>query len=180
MRYCIYLTFDRQTHLILQQLQEKLAARAPGFGLDGKLWPHLSLLVFDDADQDGVLIRFDRVADGLNAFVVELNGINIFSGRRSVVFVELVPSFALQDGYLRSLNIFSGSTAAPEYRAPDLWKPHVTIAKGRGNGVAREIKELADSEWAPRTADVDGIGLINVQKPAEVLAARLFDHRSTP
>jgi 2'-5' RNA ligase len=174
MRYCIYLTFDRQTHLVLQSLQEKLAAQAPDYSMAGKLGPHLSVLVFDDADQGSVLIRFERVAASLHGFSIQLNGIGIFPGRRSVVYVVPLPLLALTDSYLRCRDVFSGSVMAPQYCALDVWKPHITLAKGRDDRVVPEIKTLAEREWMPCTADIDGIGLINVQNPLEVLASKFF------
>jgi 2'-5' RNA ligase len=172
MRYCIYLTFDPQTHLVLQKLQGKLAVHAQAYNMAGKLGPHLSLLVFDDANLDSVLMRFERVADSLPGFSVQLNGTGIFPGRRSVVFVSPLPSHILMNSYLRCLDTFSGSVIVPQYRAPDKWKPHITLAKGMDSRISQEILAFAERGWTPCTADIAGIGLINVQKPLEVLASR--------
>lgn len=174
MRYCIYLTLDPHTCLVLQTLQEKLAAKSPDYSMDGKLGPHLSLLVFDDTDQDYVRIRFQRVADSMNGFSVRLRGIGVFSGRRNVVFVEPLPSNALNESYLHCLDAFSGSDIVPQYRGLDAWKPHITLAKGRNSRCFPEIKALAIREWLSRTADICGVALINVQKPLEVLASKFF------
>jgi 2'-5' RNA ligase len=179
MRYCIYLTFDRQSHLVLQQLQEKVAVQAPSYGMAGKLGPHLSLLVFDDADRENVLVRFGRVADDLHGFIIQINGIGIFSGRRSVVFVEPSPSLALTESYLRCLDRFSGSAIVPQYCIPDRWKPHITLAKGGDEKLAQEVKALAEREWAPCSVGIEGIGLISVHKPLEALASKIFNSGST-
>lgn len=173
MRYCIYVTFDPGTQQALQDMREKLAAQVPGVPrVAGKMMPHLSLLVFDDPHPASVLERFAPLAAGMHRFGVTLKGIDSFTGRRNVLYVAPALSEPLQDSYLRCFKAFSGSAPVPAYTDPARWKPHITLCKGLRERAFREAGAIARREWTPRGADVAHIGLIDVQKPLDVLAAQ--------
>lgn len=171
MRYNIYFIFEDEAEAHLEALRIKLSEQVAGVSdATGKMRPHLSLLVFDNSDQAHVLERFQDYANTLHSFSLRLKTISAFTGQRNVLYVEPVISDELENNYRVSVSHFSNSDIVAAYRDIDKWKPHITLAKGLNDSAFNKAKELAVNSWSPIDARVNSVGLINVQKPLQVLA----------
>lgn len=175
MRYGIYLTFDQKTEVFLQMLQHKLAIEIKDIpDITGKMAPHLTLLVFDDTNHESVLQKFKDIIDNIGFFSLKLNKINAFSGQQNVLYVEPLQSEALKNIYLYCRKLFANSNIVPNYRDPAHWTPHITLAKNIDDIALQKAKAVTEREWIPLEAHIQGIGLINVQNPLEVLGSKLL------
>jgi 2'-5' RNA ligase len=174
MRYGIYLGFDKKTETALDDLRRRLFNDVSHMPPPKKMRPHLTLLVFDDDEPDGVMGRFKAVMGGSKGFGIKLNCVGSFLGKRSVLYIEPQMSKELKAVHARVFEIFSGSESVPSYRDPKEWKPHITLAKGLTERTFLEAKTLAENLWKPATGKIHLIGLIDVQKPLEILASRTF------
>lgn len=176
MRYGLYLTFDEKAEKALQNIRRDLTRQVHSLpGVDGKMRPHLTMLIFDDDDHSSVLIRFKPLADKLESFPIKLGGIGHFQGRRHVVFVEPVMSEKLKDSYEHCRTAYTQSTIVSAYNDLALWKPHVTLAKGiKSYTPFKKAKDFAERHWSPAETHVCSFGLIDVQKPTQPLAERVF------
>lgn len=170
-RYNIYLTFDAATETTLQTLRELLVAQVPGLpDVDGKMAPHLSLLVFDDEQQDLVIERFWRFTQEAMPIFVTLANVRTFGGRSPVLYIDVLKSNPLKTLYFSCLNHFRDSGILPTYRNPHTWTPHVTLAKRMTPELCTSAKAIAEREHSSRRASIDHLGLIDVRKPLDVLA----------
>lgn len=170
-RYNIYLTFDAATETALQALRELLVAQVPGLpGVEGKMAPHLSLLVFDDEQQDLVIERFWRFTREVTPIFVTLADVRTFSERSPVLYIDVLKSNPLKTLYFSCLKHFRDSTVLPTYRNPHAWRPHVTLAKRITPELCAAAKAIAEREHNARRASIDHLGLIDVRKPLDVLA----------
>ena len=174
MRYGLYFSFDESTEEALQKLREELARQVPGLpGIEGKMGPHLTMLIFDDSNQASVIERFQGLAGDLESFTLKLGEIAHFQGRRRVVYVEPVMPEKLRENYERCRTAYISSEIVPAYNDPVLWKPHVTLAKGiKSHGPFNKAKNIAEKIWNPVEARIRSFGLIDVQKPTEPLALK--------
>jgi 2'-5' RNA ligase len=170
MRYGIYLTFDAHTEQSIKRLQNKLKG-VP------KMAPHLTLLVFDDANNEGVLKKFKEFIHDFETFSIRLKKVNSFSRRHTVLYLEPVSSRALKEAYLRCLDGFASSCIISRYRTLAQWHPHITLAKNMSSSELHEVKAMVEEERTPLKVTVCGIGLINIQKPLEVLASKALTPR---
>lgn len=175
MRYAVFLKFDQGAQKVLQDLREKLAQNVAGVPSPaGKMAPHLTLAVFDSNNAQEVHERFHIFAKSVNSFTLSLSHLNSFAGRKKVLFVEPQPSPDLQACYERCHAAFSERSAmVPAYQDPTHWHPHITLTKGISGSVFQKAKIFAEMNWTPLKATAQLIGLINVQKPLEILASHV-------
>lgn len=178
MRFGIYLTWDAEAEAALSALRRKIAAEIEGVpSVEGKMAPHLSLLIFDGTLEvvGDIKAHFLSIAAEQSGFSVGLESIGAFKGRRSVICVEPLMTPELKGAYSLSLNALGGFDINPPYRDPDTWKPHITLTKGIRGPVFRRALALAEANWRPITATAAGMGIIDVQKPLEPLEFRTFE-----
>ncbi len=171
MRYAVFFTFDEKTEEVLQGLREALAENIRGVPpVKGKMGPHMTLAVFDNGEQNGVFECFDALAQGFRSIALTLHGLGSFPGRRKVLFVEPMPSRELQTCYERCHTSFAAfSKMVIAYHDPVQWHPHITLTKGIGGHVFQEAYAFAKARWQSLNAITRSLGLIDVQKPLEVL-----------
>lgn len=176
MRYGIYFTFDEKTESALQELRLRLAREIAGIpSVEGKMVPHLMLLVFDSDNFESIMEKFKSFASGTDGFPIKLISIDAFEGRRNVVYTEPTISDKLKENFLRCLDVFSHADVVPAYRDLAHWKPHITLTKGIYGRVFRRAKELAEQKWRPLDGYVSSLGIINIQKPLDVLALKTLE-----
>lgn len=174
MRFAIFLTFDDKTQTALQNLREAIAQHVPGTpSIAGKMGPHMTLAVFDDPDETAVTHRFKNTIMSFHAFPLAIRNLGAFNGRWRILYAAPLASPVLHDSHRRIHMAFSLSSAmVPHYVDPANWVPHITLAKGLKGRVFQEAKVYAEKNWKPLGATVLQAGLINVQQPLMVLAAR--------
>jgi 2'-5' RNA ligase len=173
MRYGVFFTFDDKTQTALQGLRERMVREVKGLPrVAGKMGPHLTLAVFDDNDHERVLEHFQKLAESLRPFNLTIHDIGFFPGRRKVIFAAPLPSPELQLCYECCHAAFKNAAMVPDYRDSEKWHAHITLAKGISGRVFHNAKSCAETNWTPMNAAVQKIGIVNVQKPLEVLGER--------
>ena len=172
MRFAIYLGFDKKTENAIKDLRLALFEGVRHMPHPKKMPPHLSLFVFDSDDIDDVLGRFKAIADGMTRFDIKLGRIGAFRSRRSVLFLTPQITKSLKEAHRRAIEVYSGVDPAPAYQNPEDWKPHVTLATGLAPRTFCDAEKLAEKVWKSATAGIRLLGLINVQKPLEILASK--------
>ncbi|HEU5047179.1 MAG TPA: 2'-5' RNA ligase family protein [Rickettsiales bacterium] len=173
MRYGIYFCFDPETEKRLQSLRERLASDIPGLpSITGKMRPHLTLLVFNGSDLSEIQQLFAAYAESVSRFAITLQQINVFQGRNHVVYAEPSPSQMLQQQFISCQQHFPHYVFPSTYSDAAHWHPHVTLAKGMDLQSFQMALTLAKQLWHPLEALISNIGLINLQKPLDVLAER--------
>ncbi|MFA5041569.1 MAG: 2'-5' RNA ligase family protein [Bdellovibrionales bacterium] len=171
MRYNIYLGFDKKTEADINDLRFELYENFPHVPRLSKMPPHLSLLVFDNDDQNSVIEAFNKAAEYLLPFDVELNEIGSFCRRRgNVLFIKPDVPRNLK-AYQEDLVLLSssGSTVLSAFFG---WKPHVTLVKGWKGKKFLEAEKYAMKKWKPVKGRLTFLGLINVRKPLDILASK--------
>jgi 2'-5' RNA ligase len=171
MRYAVFLTFDDKTQTALQTLREGIVRHVPGAPkIDGKMGPHMTLAVFDDQNQAAVLEKFENLAAGFYAFKINLHNLGFFDGRWKILYAAPLASPDLQSTHKRAHKVFSAaSVMVPHYRDQADWVPHVTLSKGLKGRIFTDVKACAEKSWKPLSATAGRTGLVNVQRPLEVL-----------
>jgi len=184
MRTNIYLSFDDATEAAIKDLRaalyenlgKKLLEADPYFLRSAKkMPPHLSVFVFDAADQETTIKKFQEFADGLAPFDVDLYTTDSFRGNGTcVLFIKPRLSEELKACYSRALDLFSDAFIMPPYRSLKKWQPHVTLTKSATTKAYLEAEEFAEKSWKPTTARIKKVGLIDVQRPLGVIAERVW------
>src|SRR5579872_2564911 len=143
-RYGIYFTFDAHAEQLLQTLREKLAKEVDKVPkVASKMGPHLTLLVFADADYPSVQEKFEHIADGMRAYSIALDDIGVFLGKRNVLYIKPLLSDDLQASYLHCFHHFSTSGIVSHYHNPENWHPHVTLTKNIDARTLQQVKSIA-------------------------------------
>lgn len=171
MRYAVFLKFNMSAENALQNLRKNLAQTVKGVpGIEGKMGPHLTLAVFDSDEQNAILETFQKFAKTCEPITLNLDRIDNFNSRFKVLFVAPANSPKLQTQYERCHDLFSRTaTMMPAYQDGQKWSPHITLTKGIRGLIFERAKNFAENNWAPIDATTQSIGLINVQRPLEVL-----------
>lgn len=175
MRFAAYLTFDSASNAVLQTLRETLTQHIPGIpSPNGKMAPHLTLLVFDADDPQSVITQFEPLSRNSESIPITLVDIGSFTGKRNVLYVKPLLAASLKNQQQRCFDSYAAVMPVRQYRIPLHWKPHVTLAKGIDDATLEKATALAQTLWKPRQAHSAAIGLINVQKPLEPLSLHSF------
>jgi len=155
-------------------MREDIARNVPGApNVQGKMGPHLTLAVFDHQDQAEVTRIFASFAADFRGFSVKFHKLGFFDGLWKILYAAPLPQPELLDLRLRAHSTFSGvAVMVPHYRDPADWIPHVTLSKGLKDRVFQDAMAYAEERWKPVTASAWTTGLVNVQRPLEVLASR--------
>ncbi len=130
--------------------------------------PHLTLLVFRSMKEEPLKPILEHFAQGLRAFLINIESVGCFSPPGSVVFLAPVVTIHLLTLHQRlfSLLMESGIEPSPLY-SPDRWVPHVGITMESEEGRWHTLHGIFDQ---PVFGDhlLSYIELIRVQ-PAKLL-----------
>jgi 2'-5' RNA ligase len=127
---------------------------------DPKARPHLTLVVFDDADLAELEVCVRRAALETRSFPVALSAVGVFPAAECVVFLAPVVSEEILAAHrtLQDLLPRFTDSAWPLY-TPARWVPHTTLI----NRVPREnvprVIELAAESTFPISGEVTEIGV---------------------
>lgn len=137
--------------ILLLEEQESQSLRKAFYDLDSSLLrlqiaPHISLALFDNADQDTVLRMAESLSECTAPFRVRFSSLGLFLGPENILFLSPVVTRELlqihEDLYGRCMA--QGLVYDERYR-PGLWVPHCTLdEKVSLDKTLRDITYLAE------------------------------------
>lgn len=119
---------DQHTELV-EKLRAEMAQR---FGVGDPsvtFVPHFSYHVAEGYDLDRLAGILEKVARETAVFTIQVTGIAIFPGPKSIIYIPVARNMALTKLHERvwtAVNPHSQGSVA--YYAPDGWFPHITLA----------------------------------------------------
>jgi 2'-5' RNA ligase len=163
MPYALELFFDPRSETRLRKLIGGLRqTRIGGTVLidDVKARPHITLAVFDHADEQVMCNVVRELARATPSLPVILSSLGMFPGKESVLFLAPVLDEELLELQRKVHSRLNEFTQSPwKMYAPGRWVPHCTLAlKLPLESVTRAIEILSESTF-PITADLVELGV---------------------
>jgi 2'-5' RNA ligase len=153
------LTFDRETEEVVRGLwQAQVDAGLPSFMPETDYPPHMTLLLAEDGNFDGLREAFTRLAGGMKPLPVKFLALGVFSAEYGVVYLAPVVTHSLLELHSTIWNAAVPNLSRVfDYYYPGVWVPHVTLANRLSTDHLGPVTSfLACSAW-PRSATINGI-----------------------
>ncbi len=122
--------FDGKLEAKIQSLVEFMAGSELNSNLadEGKR-PHLSLALFDQADNKALIKMAEDCFDGLSALDISFQSVGMFAHQKKIVYLAAVPTIKLLQVH-RNIHreIEKADIDTREFYLPAQWIPHCTAA----------------------------------------------------
>jgi 2'-5' RNA ligase len=127
--YGIVAMLDTKHDAMVEALWAEFRQKFGVHGVSAAPIPHFSFHLAEryDVEQVGQMLR--RFAMQLSPFIVQTNGLGVFTGAEPVLFIPVIRSLKLINLQARLWNPLSqvAVNPSPLYH-PEAWRPHITLA----------------------------------------------------
>jgi hypothetical protein len=135
------LYFDHETEAAIRGLWQAIDdAGLPSPMLDLNFPPHLTMMVCQEMDLDGLRAALPNYIATHPPMPISFSGIGIFTGPEPVVYLSVTANRALFDLHANFWRVASPFNRGESvYYRPGMWVPHVTLSQGRQDGKTVEV-----------------------------------------
>lgn len=173
--FLISIYFDDETEKRLSALITRVAkATGNNFVLDNHIPPHITVAAVETKNEDELIERIEKLADGLSGGQIQFVSVGNFSTK--VVFVQPVLNeylHQLSATITRELEQMDETILSPYYR-PYSWLPHCTV----GKQLSKEQAKKALAELLEHFATINGsVTKIGVAKTNPHRDIRVWEYR---
>lgn len=123
------LFFDAQTDAAVRGLWQIIEdARLPSHMLKMNFPPHLSIMVCEDTNVQGLRAALPEFIRTHPPLTVSFHSLGVFGGGEGVIYLAPTVDSALLDFHAELWRILERYTLSPhDYYRPEAWVPHVTL-----------------------------------------------------
>ena len=172
MIYAIELFFDSETEEKIMSLAKKIAdAGLSTKFLEWKTRPHVTLAVFNDADEGKCQKMLERFAKKHKAFPAFLESVGMFNETKTI-FLSPIKTRNMYDLQSELFNLIKDfDSKGWEWYQPDRWVPHCTVALTSEDeeDVFYQASNLILREFEKTEGSYTSFGLVKITFPVEEL-----------
>lgn len=129
--------------LMIEGIWQECRQRFGTEGFTPATIPHLTYHVATDYDTGVVVPHLRHIASQTPPFVIQTNGLGLFTGPQPVLYIYVRPSPHLDALHRRVWDAIDGSAGGPSLLYnPDNWQPHITLMHSSQPGLLAQIVEL--------------------------------------
>ncbi len=177
MTYAIEMFFDNETEEKIMSLAKKIAdAGLSTKYLEWKTRPHVTLMVFNDVDEERCTQLLERFAKNHKAFPAFLESVGMFNETKTIFLSPIMTRrmYDLQNELYELMEEFHSTVW--EWYKPDGWVPHCTVALTSEDEeeVFYQASELVLREFKKLEGVYTSVGLVKITFPVEELVT--FDY----
>ena len=172
MKYAIEMYFDKETEERIMSLAKKVAENniSTKF-LEWKTRPHVTLALFNDADEDRCTKLLEGFAKGHKAFPAFLDSVGMFNDTKTIFLSPTMTRgmYDLHSELYALMNEFN--TEGWEWYKPDGWVPHCTVAltSEDDENAFYQASDLILHEFRKIEGMYSSVGLVKITFPVEEL-----------
>lgn len=177
MTYAIEMFFDSETEEKIMSLANKIAdAGLSTKYLEWKTRPHVTLMVFDNVEEDKCINLLERFAKNHKAFPAILESVGMFNETKTIFLspIKTRSMYELQRELYELMKELRSTVW--EWYKPDGWVPHCTVALTSEDEeeVFYQASELVLREFKKFEGVYTSVGLVKITFPVEELVT--FDY----